>query len=575
MRKKIIIGMLLLMVLLLPAAIYLQISQGFRLSVANAREGALHEEAVIAQAMTSEIRRGMRESEDELRQAAQKTRRQFSSDRLRILFYADKTPLTAGVLPESAAEAGLLDAKERCTYLSSKEEVLYVIHPLDERVRLITVSDFSGIYDMRREQITYGVLVCGGALVLAVLLALLFSRGITRSLKNLSRSADAIRNGAAFTLQPSERKDEIGSLTNAFIAMNGAVEKREESLREQARQRQQLVDALAHEMRTPLTTVIGAARMIQNDSAGTELRNEMCDLIVRESRRLSDMDANLMKLTQMNGAEPEMEEFSLAEAAREALEVTPEAVLSGEDSVVTADRDTGIVLNIPGTKLETKGDALHLILCALPAEAVIGEVSFGADAERGYLLQKFLCFLADTGLMSGNRDDNDLDRSDFGRENQPVVVAVGHDDRADHSCGGTPGGLEGILKLVVPPGEGDIISTGELITEVVGGRALQRLVVLHEALNGIGRFRTGKFFLFGLTAAHHRDGEDLFKEISIAVQLLLGFMLCFLGGLVNGMAFLPPELAAAQEGTGGLLPADYRTPLVVKHGKFTIRMQHA
>ena len=64
----------------------------------------------------------------------------------------------------------------------------------------------------------------------------------------------------------------------------------------------------------------------------------MCDLIVRESRRLSDMDANLMKLTQMNGAEPETEEFSLEEAAREALAVMPEAVLSGEDSVVTADR---------------------------------------------------------------------------------------------------------------------------------------------------------------------------------------------------------------------------------------------
>ena len=59
MRKRIIAGMLLLLALLLPAALYLQISQGFRLSVANAREGALHEEAVIAQAMTSEIRRGI------------------------------------------------------------------------------------------------------------------------------------------------------------------------------------------------------------------------------------------------------------------------------------------------------------------------------------------------------------------------------------------------------------------------------------------------------------------------------------------------------------------------------------
>ena len=338
MRKKIIAGMLLLLALLLPAALYLQISQGFRLSVANAREGALHEEAVIAQAMTAEIRRGMRESEDELRQAAQKTRQQFGSDRLGILFYADKTPMTAGVLSETAIEAGLLGVTERCTYLSSKEEVLYVIHPLDERVRLITVSDFSGFYDMRREQMTYGAIICGGAMALAAVLALLFSRGITRSLKNLSRSADAVRNGAAFTLKPSVRQDEIGSLTNAFIAMNDAVEKREESLREQARQRQQLVDALAHEMRTPLTTVVSAARMIQNASAGAELRNEMCDLIVRESRRLSDMDANLMKLTQMNGAEPETEEFSLEEAAREALAVTPEAVLSGEDSAVTADR---------------------------------------------------------------------------------------------------------------------------------------------------------------------------------------------------------------------------------------------
>ena len=338
MRKKIIIGMLVLLALLLPAALYLQISQGFRLSVANGREGALHEEAVIAQAMTSEIRRGLRESDETLRQAAQKTRQQFGSDRLRIMFYADKTPLTSAVLPESAAGAGLLDVTERCTYLSSKEEVLYVIHPLDERVRLITASDFSGFYDMRREQMTYGAVICGCAMVLAAVLALVFSRGITRSLKNLSRSADAIRNGAAFTLKPSARQDEIGSLTNAFIAMNDAVEKREESLREQARQRQQLVDALAHEMRTPLTTVVSAARMVQNASAGAELRNEMCDLIVRESRRLSDMDANLMKLTQMNGAEPETEEFSLEEAAREALAVTPEAVLSGEDSVVTADR---------------------------------------------------------------------------------------------------------------------------------------------------------------------------------------------------------------------------------------------
>ena len=338
MRKKIIIGMLVLMLLLLPAALYLQIMQGFRLSVSNARDGALHEEAVISQAVTAEIRQGQRESDEALRRAAQKVRQQFDSGRLRIMFYADEAPLTGEVLPEHTVSAGLLKAKERSTYLSSADETLYVIHPLDERIRLITASDFSGFYDMRRQQTAYGALICTGAMALAAVLALVFSRGITRSLKNLSRSADALRSGAEFSLKPSAKQDEIGRLTNDFITMNNAVKEREASLREEARQRQQLVDALAHEMRTPLTSVISAARMIQKDTTDGKLREEMCELIVRESRRLSDMDENLMKLTQMNGAEPAAETFSLKEAAREALAVTPEVVLSGSDSAMTADR---------------------------------------------------------------------------------------------------------------------------------------------------------------------------------------------------------------------------------------------
>ena len=120
--------------------------------------------------------------------------------------------------------------------------------------------------------------------------------------------------------------------------MNDAVQKREENLKEQAEQRQRLIDALAHEMRTPLTSVIGAARLIQKEDADEKVRDQMCELIVKESRRLSDMDENLMKLTRMNGAEPEMETFSLKEMAEEALEVIPGTELSGEDSTVTADR---------------------------------------------------------------------------------------------------------------------------------------------------------------------------------------------------------------------------------------------
>ena len=335
MRKQIVSGMLLLLLLILPVSLYLQIDRSFQQSVSGARESALREEAAIARSLMMEVRRGTETEEIVVRQAAQKIAQQFDAGHLRILVYLDQTPL-AEKLPEQFS--GFLEAMQRSTFLSSEDEELYVVHPLSSRIRLITVSDFSGFYAARRQQITYAALIFLGGIILAALLSLLISRGITRRLSTLSRSADAIRSGKTFSLESSGKHDEIGKLTDTFIAMNDAIEKREESLREQARQRQQLIDALAHEMRTPLTSVISAARLIQNDTTTAEMRNEMCDLIVKESRRLSDMDANLMKLTQMNGMELKTEAFSLKQAAQEALAVTPEVELSGEDSAVVADR---------------------------------------------------------------------------------------------------------------------------------------------------------------------------------------------------------------------------------------------
>ncbi len=338
MKKRIFIGMLALVLLILPVSLYLQIDRAFRQNLESARSSALREESAIAQGLSLELRRNEEnESRATILRVAWEAQKRYGSETVQVLLYADKAPLTSSQLPETAP-ASLLEAEERSTYLSSADHLLYIVHPLDSQIRLITVTDFSPFYETRREQTTYGALVCLGGIVLAAVLALLISGRITRSLRRLARSADAVRSGAEFDLQPTGKKDDIGRLTDAFVAMNDAVKKREENLKEQAEQRQRLIDALAHEMRTPLTSVIGAARLIQQENADEKMRGQMCDLIVKESRRLSDMDENLMKLTRMNGAELKTETFSLKEAAEEALAVTPDAELSGEDSAVTADR---------------------------------------------------------------------------------------------------------------------------------------------------------------------------------------------------------------------------------------------
>ena len=243
-------------------------------------------------------------------------------------------------------------------------------------------------------------------------------------------------------------------------------------------------------------------------------------------------------------------------------------------AVVTADGNADIVLDVAGTELEPQGNALHLILGALPAEAVVREIGLCADAGGLNPPEQLLRLFGDTRLMGGDRDQNDLDGGNLRGENQAVVVAVGHDHRPDHTGRGTPGGLEGVLKLVVAPGKGDVIGAGELVAEVMGGSALQGLVVLHHAFHRVGGLGTGELFLIRLAAAHHRNRKDLFKEIGIGVQLLLRFLLRLLGSLVDGVAFLPPELTGTQERTGGLFPADDRAPLVIEHGELAVGVQN-
>ena len=60
----------------------------------------------------------------------------------------------------------------------------------------------------------------------------------------------------------------------------------------------------------------------------------------------------------------------------------------------------------------------------------------------------------------------------------------------------------------------------------------------------------------------------------IVPGLLLGLGLGLGGSLVDGVAFLPPELTGAQERAGGFFPANHAAPLIVQHRQVTVRMQH-
>ena len=225
------------------------------------------------------------------------------------------------------------------------------------------------------------------------------------------------------------------------------------------------------------------------------------------------------------------------------------------------------VFNVTRAELDTQGNSLHLVLRTLPAKAVVAEVYLNTDAG---CLESFIqlgCLFGDALLVLRDGNDDDLYRSYARGQNETVIITVGHDYAADNAGGHAPGSLMRMLLLVLAVGEGDVKLLGKARAEVVARAGLERLMVVHHALDGVGINGASELFLIGLVAADNGHGEVVFAQVCVDLKLTKRLFTRLGLGLMQGVPLLPEELSAAKEGAGGFLPAEHGAPLVVQHRK--------
>lgn len=341
MRKRLIAAMLLLALTLLPPFMWLLASRSFDMMMERERDRALSEEAAIARALILEIGDGSQQS---LYAAASSAQSHYGSGALTVTLVRSGSAMAGAALPDVPGLDRLLATRSRATLLSGSAQTLFVAHALTEQVTLLTALDVSAVYAMRSALLRWAaVLLCAGMLATAVL-ACVISGVLLRPIRALCRAAESLRAGRYDAPLPRDGRDEIGELTRAFRAMSQALAAREEALREEAQRRQDLLDALAHEMRTPLTAIMGGARLMQSARLSPEEQGALLDTMAREALRLSEMDERLMLLTRLSHEEAQMTDFSSQEMAREALSVFEGVVLEGQDAVFHAQRELTITL---------------------------------------------------------------------------------------------------------------------------------------------------------------------------------------------------------------------------------------
>lgn len=339
MRKRIALCMVALVLTLLGPGMALVVSRSFALTMERERARALGEEAAIARALTLETAEG-----NVGRSTASTLQTRYGSNELTIYLLQNGETITGEALPTVQKLPELLNTETRATLLDGVSERLLIAHALDGEITLLTALDVSPVYALRRELLRGAAALGLIGLALAGALAIWISGVLTRPLSQLADAAAKLADGDYAAPLPAAKNDEMDALIRAFSRMSAAIDERETALRTQAEERQALIDALAHEMRTPLTAILGGARLLQQSRLSGSQQSELLDTMAREASRLSTMDERLLLLTRLDHEAPAFAPFDSQAMAREALSVFDGVRLEGDDAVFVGERELTILL---------------------------------------------------------------------------------------------------------------------------------------------------------------------------------------------------------------------------------------
>ena len=182
------------------------------------------------------------------------------------------------------------------------------------RSMLLTVSDDMGglVLQTDNQLANYRVvylIVCGLAIAGVSLVAFRLVRPIGRT----ARSAELIAKGEYHTRVDAETDDELGDLVRSFNEMAQAVDESVEALQEAAQAKEEFVGNFAHELKTPLTSVIGYADMLTRKELPPEEVRPLAQYILDEGLHLEALSYKLMELIVLNKQDFVLEALSAKE----------------------------------------------------------------------------------------------------------------------------------------------------------------------------------------------------------------------------------------------------------------------
>lgn len=206
---------------------------------------------------------------------------------------------------------------------------------------------------------------------------MLVARLLTQPLQGMERASAALSCGDLSARVNLASGDELERLGRTFNQMADALTGQMQALQEEAGRQKRFVAAFTHEMKTPMTAILGYADLLRKGEQTPDKCHRAAGYIYHESERLESLSRELLLLFGLEQGGVVLEPVRLStvwgDVTRSLPELAPRLVQEGQDPVLQANR---VLL---ATLLR------NLVLNAVAADRGQGAIRLWCDRQDGAL----------------------------------------------------------------------------------------------------------------------------------------------------------------------------------------------
>lgn len=155
------------------------------------------------------------------------------------------------------------------------------------------------------------------SIVISLLVTPVFSSNLSTITKKITNALNDISKGD-FTVQLDEHYFNSPKINDIIVTFNKMVR----DLNSIETLRSDFISNFSHEFKTPIVSMLGFAKLLKDPSTSPEEKEEYINIIISESKRLSDLANNVLLLSKLQSEErkePKETVFSIDEQLRQSI----------------------------------------------------------------------------------------------------------------------------------------------------------------------------------------------------------------------------------------------------------------